>query len=91
MIDPNIYREAADFLAHNRETYDVGRCRGMCGAILEATRRASPEETSRHISLLEEYFKPHPPTYYWWRDITEETQAERFMCLHFMALIAEDL
>ena len=101
MIDPDIYREAADHcLAPNAQVTARGyRQKGMCVAISQALGlRAKAadtvpdfETTQAHITLLEQYFRPEKASSYWWRYLNEETQAERFMCLHFMALIAEDL
>lgn len=101
MIDPDIYREAADHcLAPNAQVTARGyRQKGMCVAISQAfglrAKAADTvpdfETTQAHIDLLEAYFKPHDASTYWWDTTTPKTQAERFMCLHFMALIAEDL
>lgn len=99
MIDPNIYREAANYcLAANREQL-VTRQRGMCTAIAQAVgwrarrlgTQPSLQDLLNHEYMLEQYFKPWPANAYWWPDVSEQSQAERFMALHFMALIAEDL
>ena len=101
MIDPSIYRESADeCLAPNAQVTARGyRQKGMCIALAQAHGLRSNsagtvpdfETTQAHITLLEQYFRPEKASSYWWRYLNEETQAERFMCLHFMALIAEDL
>lgn len=91
MIDPSIYRLAAACLAHDDLSYEDGLCRGMCVAIISAMGISEIGRTDPYLNLLNEYFRPYPPTYYWWDGLDETTQAERFMCLHFMALIAEDL
>lgn len=101
MIDPSIYREAADeYLAPNAQATASGyRQKGMCIALAQAHGLRSKsagtlpdhEQVTAHIDLLEAYFKPHDASTYWWDTTTPKTQAERFMCLHFMALIAEDL
>ena len=92
MIDPDIYREAAACLAHDLEAYDVMRgARGMCVAIIDALGAEKMSDADPYLDLLNKYFQPDDTPLYWWPWVTPKTQAERFMCLHFMALIAEDL
>ena len=90
-LDPDIYREAAACLAHDDLSYEDGLCRGMCVAIIDALGAEKISDADPYLDLLSEYFRPDNPPTYWWLGVNEETQAERFMCLHFMALIAEDL
>ena len=90
-LDPDIYREAAACLAHDDLSYEDGLCRGMCVAIISAMGTSEIGRTDPYLNLLERYFRPDNPPTYWWDGLDETTQAERFMCLHFMALIAEDL
>jgi hypothetical protein len=92
MIDPDIYREASACLAHDLEAYEDNQgARGMCVAIIDALGAEKMSDADPYLDLLSEYFRPDNPPTYWWLGVNEETQAERFMCLHFMALIAEDL
>ena len=91
-IDPDLYREAATCLAHDLEAYeDMPRAWGMCVAIIDALGAEKTSDADPYLDLLARYFRPDNPVTYWWLGVNEETQAERFMCLHFMALIAEDL
>ena len=91
-IDPDLYREASACLAHDLEAYeDMQGARGMCVAIIDALGAEKISDADPYLDLLGEYFRPFTPDIYWWLGVNEETQAERFMCLHFMALIAEDL
>ena len=91
-IDPDLYREASACLAHDLEAYeDMQGARGMCVAIIDALGAEKISDADPYLDLLARYFRPDNPVTYWWDGLDETTQAERFMCLHFMALIAEDL
>ncbi len=101
MIDPNHYRNAAKQLATDEKDYwnTPQKKQGMCVALHDTITKTSFDYDSKteaeyleHVHLLEQYFKPtRSVSSYWWHGITPKTQVERFMALHFMALIAEDL
>lgn len=93
-LDPTVFSDAACHLAVDRDDHMAGAERGMCTAIareLGLRGYIAMADSIPFSSLLEQYFKPWPANAYWWPDVSEQSQAERFMALHFMALIAEDL